>query len=90
MQILADAAQEIYMAIEVVRRSSIAECMLPEIKKVESMLCERTSYVTVVSQQRQAMYLAMVQEFTDAENWSYCINMHPVCLVSILQQQNID
>ena len=57
--------------------------MVDEIEEVETMLCESTFYTVVTSAERQAVYMAMAQDFQGTGHWYYCVNMHPVsCLTA--------
>ena len=55
--------------------------MLGEVAQVENMLQHGTVSTIVSSEERQAVYLAMVSNLDGAEPWYYCVNMHAVSSV---------
>ena len=52
--------------------------MSDEIETTEKMLRESTFYTVVTSAERQAIYMAMAQDFRGTGHWYYCVNMHAV------------
>ena len=87
--ILVEGRRQLDLARVQVEETPSTSSMMGEVENVEKMLREETFYTAVTSAEKQAIYLAMAQDFRGTGHWYYCENMHPVCDTAAPRNRNL-
>ena len=77
---LVDGREQLDLARNIVARYPSTAAMNDEIQGVEKMLRDSTFYTLVTSAEKQAIYMAMAQDFRGTGHWYHCANGHLVSL----------
>ena len=76
--LLDEGLNHMQTARKIVDKFPSTRSLSDELEAAESTLRESTFYAIVTSEERQAIYAAMAQDFQGTGHWYYCVNMHPV------------